>query len=79
MEYFATSHRIYLVENEYIKNIPWHDMEYPLIFLPTHKSTYSPISVIDVFTCQLLSDGPPFDFAILCFKKFGAPFQHCLL
>ncbi len=33
MEYFATSHKIFHAENEYIKNIPWHDMEYSFMFM----------------------------------------------
>ncbi len=54
-------------------------MEYSLRFLHVHESTCPPVNVVDVLTWCLLSDGPPFDFAILCFKKFSAPFQHCLL
>jgi hypothetical protein len=34
----------------------------------------SKICLLDVFASRLLGDGPSFDFAILCFRFFDAPF-----
>ncbi len=39
----------------------------------------SNICLLDVLASHLLGNGPPFDFAIFCFKIFDAPFWHCLL
>jgi hypothetical protein len=39
----------------------------------------SKICLLNVLASHLLGDGPPFDFAILCFKNFDAFFRHCLL
>jgi len=48
MEYFATSHKIYQMENKYTRNILWHGMEYFQKFLlaQVRRSTCSHIIVV---------------------------------
>jgi len=46
MAYSTMSSKVFHMENEYIKNIPWHCMEYFLRFSPTEVSR---------LTCSLAS------------------------